>query len=486
VTSPVLRLFTPQARRHIALMLHALKPLGRRLELRFGRILRARYRPAQVRALLALTPAAAASTGSLAAFLEQVDYFGRRLAKLNVPTGEVKRALADFSQIADQALNGRFQPAREQLHLATVLALESAFHQVREAEAQVFFGLYRSELEASGLSDLLDRFVRILTAAFGAAAGRVLLPEEPVAGRLARPLYVERGHRDENLVASGNLRRGFACYWSYPLQRQALIQFAFAKPYPWLPRELALLEAVGQRCLEAIERARLRGEVRRLEVETRHAEEEERRRIGRELHDEAGQSMLLVRLQLEMMERDALNGLRARLHETRTITERTILELRRIVAALSPAVLERLGLEAALRQLGARFRRVLGTELSVRITSGAGGIPREAQGVIYRVAQECLQNIARHSRATSVNLSFRAADKCIRLSVRDNGAGFCTDTAFARPMSFGLTGMQERAALLGGTLRVISAPGKGTLVTLELPRHSAQVGSHVKDSSSSH
>jgi signal transduction histidine kinase len=102
--------------------------------------------------------------------------------------------------------------------------------------------------------------------------------------------------------------------------------------------------------------------------------------------------------------------------------------------------------------------------------------------VIYRVAQECLQNIAKHSQATHVNLSLRGSDKNIRLSVSDNGAGFCAETAGSQPMSFGLAGMRERAALLGGTLEVRSAPGKGATVTLQLPRSSAPVTRNGKNS----
>jgi two-component system sensor histidine kinase NreB len=260
------------------------------------------------------------------------------------------------------------------------------------------------------------------------------------------------------------------------------MQFGFRSPYPWLPRELALLEAVGERCLEAIERARLQREVRRLEAQARHAEEEERRRIGRELHDEAGQSLLLLRLQLEMIERQAPETLRPALREARGSVERTVVELRRIVAALSPAVLERLGLPSGLRHLVARFRKLHPGRVRLRISGSAEPLPRESQDVVYRVAQECLQNVAKHSQATGVNLSLHVADKSIRLSVSDNGAGFRAETARARPTSFGLAGMRERAALLGGTLAIRSAPGKGTAVILELPRTAAQVAANGKDS----
>jgi two-component system sensor histidine kinase UhpB len=223
-----------------------------------------------------------------------------------------------------------------------------------------------------------------------------------------------------------------------------------------------------------MERVRMQGEVRRLEAEAHRAEEEERRRIGRDLHDEAGQSLVLLRLQLEMMEKDAPDGLRQRLAQARIITERTVGELRRAIAALSPAVVERLGLEASLRQLAARFRKQQSADVRLRISPGITGLSAEVQEVIYRVAKEALQNVLKHSGATSVKLLLGSADKKIRLSVQDNGVGFSPETAQGKPLSFGLAGMQERAALLGGTLVLRSAPGKGATVILELPRTSAK------------
>jgi len=106
--------------------------------------------------------------------------------------------------------------------------------------------------------------------------------------------------------------------------------------------------------------------------------------------------------------------------------------------------------------------------LRIRISGTPPELPRESQEVIYRVAQESLQNIAKHSQATHVNLLLHSTDKRVRLSVSDNGAGF--DTALSKPMSFGLVGMKERAALLQGKLTIRSMPGKGARVVLELPR----------------
>jgi signal transduction histidine kinase len=447
---------TAAARRHVRLFLRNLAPVVGRLDRRFHALLRARrYDPAHTRALLAITPAAAARSRSLAAFLEGVRYYGRRLAKLNMTLEDVTGLLAAFGSIVQETIAGHHAPAAEQLHLVTAQTLQRAYYQVREAEAQVFYGLYHAEAEAEGLNDLLGRMVRVAARAFAAREGRLVL--ETPRGCFARELYSE----DRAIVWGGH-----AACWSFPVRSMASIQLAFDKPYPWLPREQMMMRAVAERCAIAIERSRLEGAAR-------HAEEQERRRIGRELHDDTAQSLLLLRLQLEMIERDAPEPLRRRLQESRVITERAVEDLRRTIAALSPALLERLGLERALRQLAARFAKQNAAQVDVRISSACCEASPGAQEVIYRVAQESLQNISKHAGATRVNLWLTSADKRFRLRVRDNGAGLNGDAAMGKPMSFGLAGMRERATLLGGTLAVRSIPGKGVAVTLDLPRAAA-------------
>jgi signal transduction histidine kinase len=161
------------------------------------------------------------------------------------------------------------------------------------------------------------------------------------------------------------------------------------------------------------------------------------------------------------------------LAEVRAVAEQTVVELRRIIAALSPAVLERLGLKLALQQLVARFRKMSPAHVRLRIGANSDAIPRQMQEVIYRVAQECLQNVAKHSQAKHVNLFLQSADKRVRLNVRDNGDGFAGKPGASQFPTFGLAGMRERANLLGGTLAIRSEPGKGVAVTLDLPRNPA-------------
>jgi signal transduction histidine kinase len=470
-------LFTPAALRHLRLLLPAIRPLAAGVERGFrGFLKRSAHEPALIRALLAITPVAASRARTIAIFIEQVEYNGRRMARMNLPPGEALEILTEFDRLLDEALEGSFAPAREQLQLVTRLVLNRAYYQVREAESQAFFGLHHAETEARDLHHLLDLLVRILTRTFGARSGRLHLLDRAPTGKLARPLYFERGSREEQRIACAEMCGAHASYWSFPIRDVALLQLGFAKPYPWLPRELALLHAIGARCHEAIERARLQTELRRLEAEARRAEEEERRRIGRDLHDETGQSLVWLRLHLEMLEREAPPSLRPGLAQAREVTERAVEDLRRTIAALSPAVVERLGLASALRQLVARFRKQNVAQVEVRIQDGIEGVSMETQEVIYRIAQESLQNVLKHSGSSRVKLLLKSADKNIRLSVHDDGAGFDPGSA-AKPMSFGLAGMRDRAALLGGTLTVSSAPGKGANILLEIPRKSAN-GNH--------
>ncbi len=457
------------------LLLGAIRPLADRLDRQFRAFLRHRpYDAMQIRALLAVTPAGACRLRTLDQFVEQVEYQGQRLARLNIPLPEVIGAIAEFGALLDRELAGGHAPSREQLQLVTRLALHQAYYQVHESESQAFFGLYHAETQATGLEDLLERLVRVLTRTFRARSGRLQLLDAPPVEKLAQPLYIRHGSCDEELIACPNMRGAHASYWSFPIHNVALLQLGFREHYPWLPRELTLLHAAASRCFEAMERVRVQGEMRRLEAEARRAEEEERRRLGRDLHDETGQSLVLLRLRLEMMERDAPDALRQPLAEARLITERTVGELRRTIAALSPAVVERLGLEAALRQLAMRFRKQHSAGIRLRVSPGISGLSTEVQDVVYRVAKEALHNVLKHSQASSVKVLVDLVDKKIRLSVRDDGVGFRPEAAKGESLSFGLAGMQERATLLGGTLVLRSAPGKGATVILELPRDSAK------------
>ena len=248
-----------------------------------------------------------------------------------------------------------------------------------------------------------------------------------------------------------------------------------------------MLTIAGERCYAATRKTRLlediahRGgptaETRDPHVDGRGSE---RRRISRELHDDAGQSLVVIRLQMELIEQllPETSEERERLAEARDITEKTILDIRRLISDLSPAVLQQLGLGAALRQLANRFRNRYPCQIDLTV----GQLPdlhSNFQLVIYRLAQECLNNIAQHSGATTVNISVSAADRVLRLHVSDNGTGFDVEHALEKADSFGLIGIRERVAVLGGSVNFHSTrkvgqstrsrKKSGTVVRIELP-----------------
>ena len=117
------------------------------------------------------------------------------MAKLNVAPGEAHETLREFGALLEPILSNRFQPAREQLDLATRLTLNQAYYQVREAETQALFGIYRAEVEARNLDDFLRRLVRVLTAALRARSGRIVGMEQSQEPWLGKPRYIERGGR---------------------------------------------------------------------------------------------------------------------------------------------------------------------------------------------------------------------------------------------------------------------------------------------------
>jgi len=196
-------------------------------------------------------------------------------------------------------------------------------------------------------------------------------------------------------------------------------------------------------------------------------QEGERRRIARELHDEVGQTLTAMLLQIESIHADAPERLGAELDELRETARSGAEDLRRIAQRLRPEALEELGLESALVALSDAFVEHSGVPVSRRIEAGLTMDPQD-ELVIYRVAQEALTNVARHAAARNVALDFgREPGGAVALRVRDDGRGFPGGQPDGA--SFGLRGMRERAVLIGARLRVESSPGEGTEVLLRLP-----------------
>lgn len=205
------------------------------------------------------------------------------------------------------------------------------------------------------------------------------------------------------------------------------------------------------------------------------AQEEERRRISRELHDETGQGLMVLRFQLEMLAGDtASQGQKAKIEESLELLDRTIEGLRRTIARLSPRVIEELGLVAAIRREAELAARRTGMKPHVALPEDPGPLNHDLEVALYRSVQEALHNIAKHSQAKNFNIKLERGSNKITLQIEDDGVGFTPRAA--RERGFGLTGMRERAAALGGTLRIRSQRDQGSLLRLvfpieEEPRH---------------
>jgi two-component system, NarL family, sensor histidine kinase UhpB len=257
-----------------------------------------------------------------------------------------------------------------------------------------------------------------------------------------------------------------------PLERliEEMEKVDLSRPGPVLPRsidgigkteEVARIELAFLRMME-----RLEAERRRAGSATLAAQEEERARIARDLHDEVNQSLTGLLLRLEAARAAAPPELEAGLDETKALANQAMRELLSLARQLRPTALDDLGLTAAtagqVEQLG---RGEITAEFAAEGDLSALG--DDAQLVVYRVAQEALSNAARHSGASRVTVSLRRReDGGVELDVADDGRGFAFDESEG---GLGIAGMRERALLIGGELTIESRPGRGTTVHLTVP-----------------
>jgi two-component system sensor histidine kinase UhpB len=194
------------------------------------------------------------------------------------------------------------------------------------------------------------------------------------------------------------------------------------------------------------------------------AQEAERRRIARELHDEIGQQLTALLLQVTTARRVAGPELQPVLSEVHGLAREALDDVRRVARDLRPEALDDLGLVSALAALGERLRHQAGLEVDQRVPTALPPLDDDQELVVYRVAQEALTNVIRHAGCTQAELTLRADDGEVVLEVRDRGVGFDPDGVQAT----GVQGMRERALLIGARLDIDSRPGHGTSVRLTL------------------
>jgi signal transduction histidine kinase len=198
-------------------------------------------------------------------------------------------------------------------------------------------------------------------------------------------------------------------------------------------------------------------------VRLNEVREQEARRIGQALHDEAAQLLAAVHMAVEEVARELESPQRERLRAVRGLLDRVEDQLRSVSHELRPMVLDDFGLQAALEVLGDTASRRTGIQVVVDV-SIASPLPVVAETTLYRVVQEALNNCTRHARATLVTITVREHGRTISCCVKDDGAGFDVQETVNRKggCGLGLLGIRERLASLGGELSIQSAPGRGT------------------------
>ena len=450
-------------------------------------------------------------------FQENLQYFGTRLSKLQVDTRAVARALELYQSCCEPYIAGLFpereaeaKAALEMLSSVSFVIVSGAYFDSKTLESSTLLRLLDAELASADLSALLNKVLDITTQTFQASVGIILLHDREIGALrisasvgmnsdIPEDFKIELGNGfsgkiamngEPNMILDTSMETGVLrpmirikakSLWGVPLKADGetigVMVIGFPKPYEWLPTERELMRAIGDRTALAIERARMTDALR--EREQRIAElsghllrvqEEERKRISRELHDETGQALMVIRLYLGMMETGSTaKNVRGKIRETVEVVDRTIEGIRRIIGKLSPLVLQELGLVAAIRKEVKDFARNTGVKARVLIADDVGRLASGAEQAIYRVVQEALHNVAKHAQATNVTVQVERADKLVQVIVEDDGVGIQSRSSNSRDHSFGLAGIKERIAMLGGTSRVISTKGEGTRIEISVP-----------------
>jgi signal transduction histidine kinase len=367
------------------------------------------------------------------------------LLLLTAATGAA--ALAAFSRIHTEDAQLRARSAEN----------SRRFEQVRAA-------IYLSAADPQGASALRDQTLAHLTAPETASLrGEVvawfrlldLMSEmqsrRPSAGVDAWFRQQLSQRRTAMLQLSNSISAAIDREWQ---SGQAQLDSLYAR-FRWtLALELALVFALGVVvAIFTVRRTvRLEAQARALSAQLLQAQEEERRAIARELHDEVGQSLSGVLLEAPPP------ALRSRLEDA-------VDSVRRISLSLRPSMLDDLGLVAALEWQAREVGNRSGLAIEVCADEAASELPEQHRTCIFRVAQEALRNCARHSGATRVRVAVERSAPGVTLSIEDNGKGFRA----SRTRGLGLLGMEERVSQLGGSFRLRSEPGRGATVLAELP-----------------
>ncbi len=228
--------------------------------------------------------------------------------------------------------------------------------------------------------------------------------------------------------------------------------------------------------IDISERVRVQEELRNLATDLQNIREEERTRISREIHDELGQQLTGLKMNISWLNKKLINAtpeISNHINQSIALSDQTLKTVRRIAAQLRPSILDDLGLISALEWESDEFQNRYNIETSFVAENISSIIDQKMSTAIFRIFQECLTNILRHSKATMVTTVFSEFNNHFTFKVEDNGIGF-DDSLHEYKRSLGLLGMKERAIMIGGVLTIKSTPNKGTILSLQIPKNNLQ------------
>jgi len=460
--------------------------------------------PVQLLRSLAATAVAITLGGALRAFeMESRE----RLARANKARIEAQTAALDAQERRAnevEALNVRLQTTARELaamvELARILSstmelrnlLRYALYQVVNSFelsccGHVFLKRRDGQLEAAGEYRRPDAPTPTTPAALEQAVRRAIGSGQIVGVELGgRTSLLDPDNASElsdDLATDGMFRTLAAPLSAKQELFGALVMSSLREDEPFGLKDAALLMAFAQQVATFVENARLYQVVQERETQLGqlvrqlvNAQEGERQRIARELHDETGQKLSALAMGLAAVETQLAAGDRSRpvilVQNLRQVADHALTELRNVMANLRPSQLDDLGLAPALHWYSQQHAvRHPQTNITFTAERLAQRLPAEYETVLFRAAQETLTNVARHAQATQVTVVLSQQGDAVRLEVVDNGVGFDIQSPAApEHQGWGLIGMRERVALVGGVCTIESQPGKGTRVVIELPQ----------------
>ena len=390
----------------------------------------------------------------------------RRLVSLNQISSTISQSL-ELEQVLNAAID----------NVVDIMQVDAAWIFLLNEETR--------ELELSAHRGFSEEFAR--------GIDRLKIGEgfSGIVAETGKPLFTEDASQDSRLarevVSKYNIRSLMAVPLSAKGEVNGTLDIAMHSYRTFQEEEIEQLTAIGNQIGVAVENARLyqrqqevAGQLGKMQENLRFylqqvtkAQEEERKRISHELHDETIQALVVLSRRLDTLASDKKGLPEEHRHNLEEIWQQTndvIREVRRLSQDLRPAALDRLGLVPALEWLASEATEYSGIRTDVSVLGNIKRLPGEVELVLFRITQEALRNVWRHSSASTAKIKAEFEEDKVRITVSDNGRGFRIPERmvdYARDGKLGLAGMQERAQLIGGTLKVSSQEGKGTDVVIE-------------------